>query len=433
MEGSRCAGEDVLVRVSTKLPARKLVASALAGICAFGLSLPTLAQSTPAATSNAPLKGEIGAFGVLSGEVEDKLGFETANTADEDIKISKVRPGSAAAKAGLQENDQVIDAQMQGDALKITIKRNGNTFYARLRALTEPPPVLVAQQAKSDTRVTKPFTLHAEQKESLDNQLIPESPRADAPKAVQISGDRFALSVDKNLRLLSKYNLELIVDRSSSMHKRDCPGGLSRWDWVGMQASDIARALSPYCPQGITIIPFATEYDVFEHASAANVQYIFKNIGTQGGTRLFEPLTERLDNFLAHHKASDKPLLIVVITDGVPFPRFEPQMVKDELVAFSQKMTSPNEAIVIFFQIGADDRFGQRFLSELDQNLVNDGARYHFVHTLLFNDSISLGIGPALIAAIKQYAPDIQPVVVPHSTPPGQRRTQVFPGHHPGA
>ena len=77
-----------------------------------------------------------------------------------------------------------------------------------------------------------------------------------------------------------------------SMRKPDCPGGLSRWQWCGQQAARLTQSLAPYVPNGLTIIPFATEYDVFEHATAQNIDYLFRRIGLQLGTRLYEPLAE---------------------------------------------------------------------------------------------------------------------------------------------
>ncbi|MCC7531660.1 MAG: hypothetical protein IT342_24365, partial [Candidatus Melainabacteria bacterium] len=49
-----------------------------------------------------------------------------------------------------------------------------------------------------------------------------------------------------NVRLLSEYDVELIVDSSQSMRKIDCPGGLSRWNWCGIQAKHLGRQLAPY-------------------------------------------------------------------------------------------------------------------------------------------------------------------------------------------
>jgi hypothetical protein len=388
-----------------KLRPRILVSSLISGIlmCStiscFGAEDPD--------NSRAPLQGRAAAFGVLSDQIQNKLGFKCTTNQYEDVLISDVRPGTAAADTTLETGDRILDAQVDGDALQITIERNGQVFKARLRERLKGAPALVVQKPKMDATQVKPFNLNAEMNVTQDNVLVPEKP-ALANKVPQSTGlriNRFNLEADKNFKMLADYNLELIVDRSMSMRKPDCPGGLSRWEWVGQQSASLAQSLAPYVPNGLTIIPFATEYDVFEHASAQNINTLFNGIGLQFGTRLFEPLAERLDNYFAHWKPTSKPLLIVVITDGVPFPRFEPALVKNELIEASQKMKSPEQVTVIFCQIGDQDRFGKRYLTDLDQNLTNDGARYHFIHTISFDDLQATGLGPALVATMKEYAP----------------------------
>ncbi len=364
-------------------------------------------RSDQANRSSALLKGQAAAFGVLSEDIQARMGFQCVNNQDEEVVVADVRPGTAAFNCQLQKGDLILDAQLKGNALDITIQRHGKIFRARLRELTGGNPVFVAQKAKLDSSLRKPFTLRAEQAAMQDNRLVPEkSAQAQiVAKPRDLVASQFSLQSNQNCKLLADYNLELIVDRSMSMRKPDCPGGLSRWQWLGTQAADLANSLAPYVPNGMTIIPFATEYDVFEHATAKHIDYLFNSLGLQFGTRLFEPLAERLDNYFVHYTPSAKPLLIVVITDGIPFPRFEPELVRTVLIEASQKMISPEQVTVIFCQIGGQDRFGERFLFDLDQNLLSYGARYHFVHTISFDDLQDKGLGPSLVSSIKQYAP----------------------------
>jgi len=280
-----------------------------------------------------------------------------------------------------------------------------------------PAPLLLTQHAKMDVLVRKPFTLNAEQSFTNNSHLGLESGAKieTLSKSADLSINRFALKTNRDYndyKMLAGYNVELIVDRSLSMRKPDCPDGLSRWQWCGEQAADLARSLAPYAPSGVTVIPFATEYDVFEHSTAQNIGRLFNGIGLQRGTRLFEPLAERLDTYFAHNKPNSKPLLIIVITDGVLVPRFEPQLVRNALVDASQKMTSSGQVTLIFCQIGEQDRLGRLYLTDLGQNLTSYGARYPFVHTISFDELQEKGLGPALIASIKRsngrhaYKPD---------------------------
>ena len=377
----------------------------------FALS-PCLAQSEEemeegATMSSSPmLRGQLSGFGVLTDSVQNKMGLKCGTANDGSVQVTGVRAGSAAANCDIANGDRILDAHLEGDTLNLTIVHNNNIFRARLRDLASEGNVtdLKALVPKSDDRRTAPFTLGAEQQFRMPyNQLIAEKGRVDATKPMTSSANQFALQADQNFKILQNYNVELLVDRSMSMNAKDCPGGSSRWEWCGRQARDLAESLAPVLSNGLTIIPFATEYDVLTHASAQNIEYFFNNVQLQLGTRLFEPLAERLDNHFAHRTSSKKPLLIVVVTDGMPSPKLEPGLVRQELIESSQKMKSAGEVTVIFCQIGGNDRMGQSYLLDLDQNLVDEGARYHFVHTISFVELREAGLGAALAACINQY------------------------------
>lgn len=264
------------------------------------------------------------------------------------------------------------------------------------------------QLDQAETPKLKPFTLGA-QTDVLRGEAQGEDMglrfRLCQPQQDNLSRP-FKLKASEMARLIASYQIHLLVDRSNSMKELDCPGGLSRWQWCGLQASGLAQAIAPYAPQGLTIVPFATEYDVFEHAGAAHINYIFDNMRLQFGTRLYEPIAEQVDTYFADHSLNKKPLLLVIVTDGLPVPQqIEPDLVRRELVAISSRMTAPEQVTVIFCQIGANDRRGAAFLQDLDENLTSYGAKYRFVHTISFDDMQQYGLGPALAAAIEKYSP----------------------------
>ncbi|HEY9759073.1 MAG TPA: hypothetical protein V6C97_28160 [Oculatellaceae cyanobacterium] len=387
-----------------------------------------VAPNSESSDSTKFLQGQAASYGQLSEDIQSKMGFTTTTNAIEDIIISDVLKGTAADTCGLKRGDRVLDAQVDGNALDISIERGGKFFTARLRQIL-PKPVFVTQQAKMDVVKRQSFTLNAEQTVVNDNQLIPEKPTsAAAPKIANIDTKAFSLAIDKNARLLADYNLELIVDRSNSMKKPDCPDGLSRWAWCGVQAANLSKSLTPFTQNGLTIIPFATEYHVFEHATTSNIDQLFNSIALQNGTRLYEPLTERLDNYFAHKKQNSKPLLIVIVTDGLPSPRLEPALVRSTLIEASRRMTNPTDVTVFFCQIGEDDRGGQRYLTDLDQNLTTYGAQYNFVHLIPFERLEQAGLGSSLVAAIQQFAPPL-----PAVTPTSRKKPSASPAALPAA
>ncbi|CAN5434162.1 hypothetical protein BH11CYA1_BH11CYA1_36420 [soil metagenome] len=207
-----------------------------------------------------------------------------------------------------------------------------------------------------------------------------------------------------SVQLLSNFDLELIVDSSLSMRRLDCPNFLSRWEWCGEQTKELSRALVPFVPKGLTLTSFASEFDVYPNSNPARINDLFENPAFMRGTKLAEPLEDRFSNFFSKRKPGSKPMLIAVITDGVPSPKYEPMMVVQTLVNATKRMKSANEVTVVFFQIGGADEKGRRFLSELDYNLVKYGARFDIVRTVSFEHLQQVGLSQALVQAVQDFA-----------------------------
>lgn len=225
-----------------------------------------------------------------------------------------------------------------------------------------------------------------------------------SPVAPVSSGGPVLEITDSGARLLADYDVELIVDKSMSMRKMDCPAGLSRWDWCGAQANELGRLLNPYVPNGLTITAFAREYSVYRNSTPDRIAELFSKPSMGIGTRLAQPLSDRLNDYLERRKSGTKPLLIAVITDGVPHPVTQPLMVASILVNTSKKIKSANEVTVVFLQIGARSKFGRKFLNYLDNELVNYGAKYDIVKTVPFKHLAQVGIAQALVESIEQFA-----------------------------
>lgn len=209
----------------------------------------------------------------------------------------------------------------------------------------------------------------------------------------------------ETIRPLADYDVELIVDQSMSMRRRDCPGGLSRWQWCGVQANELARALSQVAPGGLTITTFAGSYDVLKNANPSDVEQLFVANNFSFGTRLSAPLKNRLNNFFNNKTPKSKPLLIAVITDGVPQPQpLQPVLVADTLVNASKRIQDPRDVTVVFFQIGNQNRFGRAFLATIDGGLMRMGARHDFVRTVEFDELQRTGLAQSLVDSVKQFA-----------------------------
>jgi hypothetical protein len=356
--------------------------------------------------------------------------------------VTLVDPHGIAAEAGILAGDEIVHAQLNGDELILRMKRNGKPYQASMKLTNSTPAKSSATNKPFELKVTdadtaedtshrlpRPGTVSTSSNSLLDPQafnalspqMAPNRPynlNANAnANGMAMQTDRFGrpivdvngpgqfpiVDINSPLRILANYQLELIVDQSLSMGKRDCPGGLSRWDWCGVQAADLSRAISSFVPEGLTITPFNEGFRVYKNSNPQDIVTLFQRGKRHWGTELAEPLADRLNSFFKNRNRNPKPLLIAVITDGIPVPQPEPQMVIQELVKATRRMSNPTEVTVVFFQIGGNDRFGHNYLQYLDQNLFKDGARFHLVHTFPFEQLQQIGLANALVQTVRTY------------------------------
>ncbi len=261
-----------------------------------------------------------------------------------------------------------------------------------------------------------PFVLHAESKDrrggrgkifkgltrSLMSPISPHTRENKRPEAFR--GEASTLKGSAAAQSLAAFELELVVDESGSMLRRDCPGGVSRWEWCGEQLSDLSRQLSPYVQHGFTLTTFSSDYEVLKNATSDDVIERFEKHPSSVGTRLSLPLNSRFKHFFETRQSSSKPVLIVVITDGMPHPRAEPGLVIDSLIAASKRLKNDKELTVAILQIGHDSQEGKLFVKEIDDDLVNRGARYDIVRSLQFEELERVGLVNALVSLVRNFA-----------------------------
>jgi hypothetical protein len=323
-----------------------------------------------------------------------ELKVTDADTA-EDTSHRLPRPGTAS------QSQQGVPHEAQASA-NSGANNNNNNNNNTISASTSSNSLLDPQAFNAlspQMAPNRPYNLNANA-----NAMAMQTDRFGRP-IVDVNGPGQIPIVDINspLRILANYQLELIVDQSLSMGKRDCPGGLSRWDWCGVQAADLSRAISSFVPEGLTITPFNEGFRVYKNSNPQDIVTLFQRGKRHWGTELAEPLADRLNSFFKNRNRNPKPLLIAVITDGIPVPQPEPQMVIQELVKATRRMSNPTEVTVVFFQIGGNDRFGHNYLQYLDQNLFKDGARFHLVHTFPFEQLQQIGLANALVQTVRTY------------------------------
>ncbi|MBX3138026.1 hypothetical protein KF707_17495, partial [Candidatus Obscuribacterales bacterium] len=79
-------------------------------------------------------------------------------------------------------------------------------------------------------------------------------------------------------------------------------------------------------------------------------------------------------------------------------------MVAQSLIQASKQMKTPHEVTVVFFQIGGADWRGRRFLDAMDNQLLNNGAKYDFVQNVTFEQLQEDGLALSLVKSIQKFA-----------------------------
>lgn len=353
---------------------------------------PALQTAAPQTAAGVPgskmLYGQVGASEVLTGAVKQQLGLRTGASADGTNLVAGVKDGSAAFRAGLQVGDLIVEADRQNDVISLSVERDGERKNFKLLLQSDGEPQFGLRLPRPDNSASKPqFNLNAEHLASIVD-------RSDMPM--------FAAKVSDTARLLSRYDIDVIVDASMSMRKRDCPGFMSRWDWCGVQSVQLARQLAPFASQGISLTSFNRNFDVYEHQNPSQITALFAHTPLALSTRLAEPLADRLNDYLIKQDSA-RPRLIAVITDGVPRPMEQPKMVINVLLHAANTVKDPRRLTVVFFQIGSRDMLGQQFLSEIDNNLMARGARFDIVQSVSFEHLQQVGLAQGLADAIKRF------------------------------
>jgi hypothetical protein len=220
--------------------------------------------------------------------------------------------------------------------------------------------------------MSKPFL----PKTAAPSTQAPPGPRTLPPPAATESEITIAPTDPfvRDLGIISKYNVMLLVDQSGSMATDDC-GGISRWKWCEEEARNFCTNTAAALPNGVDLTLFSTNYRDIGAIHAQDLQRVFYNNYPHGGTELRAPLNHLVERFAFGRRAGEaKPMLIAVITDGEPSDFDD---VEELLVAIS-KTIPENMVKIVFLKVGEAVRGGE-FIHELDTNLVARGAAYDVV------------------------------------------------------
>lgn len=270
-----------------------------------------------------------------------------------------------------------------------TASSNSAAFSASANK-SAPAPV---QKANADFDLSKAFSFGA----SVMNQMRGSGTSLFKPAFVS----KFAVPLSaQDLNRLSQYDVVLVIDQSGSMDERDCPGGMSRWDWCRDQMMSLTAQIAAVFKNGITVALYSSDYEIFRNVDLGYVTRIFAEHGPAGATFTGKTVQAVLDDYFARkstNSAATRNLLVQVVTDGDPSD-------KGNLIAAitraTQQIRSPQEITINFIQIG-NESAGANTLAKLDRDLAREGAQFDIVKVVPFGSVAQTGLPRALVDATR--------------------------------
>lgn len=227
-----------------------------------------------------------------------------------------------------------------------------------------------------------------------------------------------------DLTRLSKYDVVVLIDKSSSM-KFDCyarqssPGGetsqrtgkprMSRWEWCREETTTLARDVVETLPE-FRLGMFNDEFEEYDHVTPTQVKDMFVRSKPRGGTYIGKAIKSLFSRYFTRRQVegeSTKPLLIAMITDGCPMDR---DSFQKAIIEATHKMNRQNEIKLTILQVGNDPR-APKVLNELDQKLTAREAKYDIVSVKTFDEVQGKGLVRALAEAAGQQNTLATPVL----------------------
>lgn len=194
--------------------------------------------------------------------------------------------------------------------------REGRSVVALVAALVITMPVWASQ---SSTRIQrKPYQGNLESDISdaaSSGGNLYKRFATSSGATVDIGGT--PMTITSQLQLLSMRNVVVMVDRSSSMREKDCPGHISRWKWCQEQAELFSEQTAGVLNERFTLVFFAHHYDIYPNVTLGQMQRLFEYGKPKSGTHPEDALQDIFDSYFRGEMGT-KPLVIAVISDGEP-------------------------------------------------------------------------------------------------------------------
>jgi uncharacterized protein YegL len=180
-----------------------------------------------------------------------------------------------------------------------------------------------------------------------------------------------ATKVTLDASTASEYDFIIGLDASGSMASPSNRfQGKTRWQEAQETIFGISSALAQFDSDGLDVVLFGGNVEMFEGVTPDKVQDIFNTRSPRGST----PLHNALSRIVDKQKASGKNTVAIIFTDGEPDDRAAAESV---IVNAANALDKDEALTFLFVQIG-NDAAAARYLDHLDDGLTGK-AKYDIV------------------------------------------------------
>ncbi|MDX2108087.1 MAG: hypothetical protein SFY67_16955 [Candidatus Melainabacteria bacterium] len=174
---------------------------------------------------------------------------------------------------------------------------------------------------------------------------------------------------------LSKNDIAILIDTSSSMKEKVMPDNISRWDWCRNQLLGFTERTTASSIKGIDVLLFNSDLKVFPEVDFNAVRSVFAHNYPAGGTKL-DPALNAV--FTAHFKrkaaGSTKKLKVIIISDCLPPVGFIP------IGTAASQLKGPNEISVTFLNMVSNTAFTSVFSATTNPNIPVEVQPFEIVN-----------------------------------------------------
>lgn len=181
-----------------------------------------------------------------------------------------------------------------------------------------------------------------------------------------------------NLELNKGDQFIIGYDISGSMGATDCPGGLSRFNYVKETVQTFVREAEKWDPDGVSFYPFGATVHAFPDLKSSEIDVKIGGLKMEGATMTHLAIRRAYEE---HKAKKNEQTFLMVFTDGEPSDK---DAVRSTITDIANSIADEKEFRIAFLTVGNRSAELDAYLTSLDDDLA--GAKHDIVDVKRLED-----------------------------------------------